>query len=113
MFFKVEVEKLVWYYNCKLSMLSLFIQVLYMLKFLQVWKECNQLLNCPYCRSPLPHHFVEVSHVAGYPVLSDPHMFEVPMETPGKDDSTLETQLSYLSFAPPEVIDRDVIFYDV
>eukprot|EP00257_Ricinus_communis_P003387 XP_002515425.2 phospholipase D Z [Ricinus communis] len=55
------------------------------------------------CRSPLPHRFVEVSHVAGYPVLSDPHMFEVPIITPGNDDSTLEPELSYLSFAPPEL----------
>ncbi|KDP33512.1 hypothetical protein JCGZ_07083 [Jatropha curcas] len=54
------------------------------------------------CRSPLPT-FVEVPHVAGYPVLSDPHMIKVPIKTPGQRFSTLEPYLSYLSFAPPEL----------
>ncbi|KAJ8751860.1 hypothetical protein K2173_026060 [Erythroxylum novogranatense] len=54
------------------------------------------------CRSPLPH-FLKVPHVTGYPALSDPYMFNVPIETPGSNYSTLEPQLSYLSFAPPEL----------
>ncbi|WCJ30394.1 5'-3' exonuclease PLD3 [Euphorbia peplus] len=55
------------------------------------------------CRSPLPHS-VEIDHVAGYPVLSDPHMFKIPIEAPGHGRSTLQPQLSYLSFAPPELL---------
>ncbi|KAF2287282.1 hypothetical protein GH714_039534 [Hevea brasiliensis] len=55
------------------------------------------------CRSPLPH-FVEVPHIAGYPILSDPHMFKIPIETPDHNFSTLQPQLSYLSFAPPELL---------
>ncbi|XP_050216604.1 uncharacterized protein LOC126667634 [Mercurialis annua] len=55
------------------------------------------------CRSPLSHHFVETSHVAGYPILSDPHMFKVPIVTPGYNNSTLKPESSYLSFAPPEL----------
>ncbi|OAY53595.1 phospholipase D Z [Manihot esculenta] len=54
------------------------------------------------CKSPLPE-FVEVPHVAGYPMLSDPRMVKVPIETPGHNFSTLQPQLSYLSFAPPEL----------
>ncbi|KAM7513346.1 hypothetical protein LguiB_012221 [Lonicera macranthoides] len=54
------------------------------------------------CRSPLPH-YVEVPHVVGYPVLSDPHMFEMPIQTPGYNYSTSQLQHSYLSFAPPEL----------
>lgn len=53
-------------------------------------------------RSPLPH-YVEVPHTAGYPVVSDPHMFQIPIQTPGCNNSTLQPQSSYLSFAPPEV----------
>ncbi|KAA8525590.1 hypothetical protein F0562_007445 [Nyssa sinensis] len=54
------------------------------------------------CRSPLPH-YVEVPHVAGYPVLSDPYMFQTPIQTPGYNHSTLQPISSYLSFAPPEL----------
>ncbi|XP_059658254.1 uncharacterized protein LOC132304541 [Cornus florida] len=54
------------------------------------------------CRSPLPH-YVEVHHIAGYPVLSDPYMFQMPIQTPGYNHSTLQPQPSYLSFAPPEL----------
>ncbi|KAI7987200.1 Phospholipase D Y [Camellia lanceoleosa] len=55
------------------------------------------------CRSPLPY-FVEVPHVAGYPVLSDPYMFQMPIQTPGLNYSTLQPQSNYLSFAPPELL---------
>ncbi|GAV84301.1 PLDc_2 domain-containing protein [Cephalotus follicularis] len=54
------------------------------------------------CGSPLPR-IVEVPHVAGYPVLSDPCMFRMPIQTPGQNNSTLQPHLSYLSFAPPEL----------
>ncbi|KAF8389221.1 hypothetical protein HHK36_025914 [Tetracentron sinense] len=54
------------------------------------------------CRSPLPH-YVEVPHVAGYPILSDPYMFQMPIETPGYYNSTSQPQSCYLSFAPPEL----------
>ncbi|KAG9149124.1 hypothetical protein Leryth_010714 [Lithospermum erythrorhizon] len=55
------------------------------------------------CRSPLPE-YVEIPHVAGYPVLSDPFSFKIPIETPGGNISTLQPHLSYLSFAPPELL---------
>ncbi|XP_065851008.1 uncharacterized protein [Euphorbia lathyris] len=55
------------------------------------------------CRSPLPRS-VEIDHVAGYPILSDPQMFRIPIEAPGHGLSTLQPQLSYLSFAPPELL---------
>ncbi|KAK6158772.1 hypothetical protein DH2020_006086 [Rehmannia glutinosa] len=53
--------------------------------------------------SPLPK-YVEVKHVTGYPVLSDPDMFHVSIETPGRNYSTSQPQSSYLSFAPPELL---------
>ncbi|ESR63520.1 hypothetical protein CICLE_v10008002mg [Citrus x clementina] len=55
------------------------------------------------CRSPLPP-VLEVPHVEGYPILSDPYMFRETMETPGSNYSTLQPHYSYLSFAPPEVV---------
>ncbi|XP_042987739.1 phospholipase D Z-like [Carya illinoinensis] len=54
------------------------------------------------CRSPLPQ-FVRIPHVAGYPILSDPYMFKIPIQTPGHNHSTLQPESSYLSFAPPEL----------
>ncbi|KAJ4826474.1 hypothetical protein Tsubulata_019443 [Turnera subulata] len=54
------------------------------------------------CRSPLPRS-VEIPHTLGYPVLSDPHIFDIPIETSGHNYSNLQPQLSYLSFAPPEL----------
>ncbi|KAH9760321.1 hypothetical protein KPL70_000135 [Citrus sinensis] len=54
------------------------------------------------CRSPLPP-VLEVPHVEGYPILSDPYMFRETMETPGSNYSTLQPHYSYLSFAPPEL----------
>ncbi|XP_078437755.1 uncharacterized protein LOC144708367 [Wolffia australiana] len=57
------------------------------------------------CRSPLPH-YIEVPHVAGYPILSDPFFFHIPMETPGQRTGNISdshTSQSYLSFAPPEL----------
>lgn len=53
-------------------------------------------------RSPLPK-YVEIAHVSGYPVLSDPYMSHLSMETPGVNDSSSNPQPNYLSFAPPEV----------
>ncbi|XP_061365269.1 uncharacterized protein LOC133308640 [Gastrolobium bilobum] len=53
------------------------------------------------CKSPLPH-YVETPHVAGYPILSDPYKFKVSIQTPG--NSTKLPQVSYLSFAPPELL---------
>ncbi|XP_058067665.1 uncharacterized protein LOC131217004 isoform X2 [Magnolia sinica] len=55
------------------------------------------------CRSPLPR-YVDVPQVAGYPMLLDPYMFRVPIETPGCNKSASEDHSSYLSFAPPEVV---------
>ncbi|KAF8017566.1 hypothetical protein BT93_H2674 [Corymbia citriodora subsp. variegata] len=55
------------------------------------------------CKSPLPRS-VEVPHVAGYPVLSHPHMFHLPLDTPGHNHTSSQSQLSYLSFAPPELL---------
>ncbi|XP_057958909.1 uncharacterized protein LOC131151646 [Malania oleifera] len=55
------------------------------------------------CRSPLPH-FMKIPHVTGYPELSDPAMFQMPIETPGQNCSTLQPLASYLSFAPPELL---------
>lgn len=54
------------------------------------------------CRSPLPRT-VEIPHTVGYPALSDPQMFDMPLQTPGSNHSNLQTQQSYLSFAPPEL----------
>ncbi|PON99234.1 Phospholipase D-like domain containing protein [Trema orientale] len=54
------------------------------------------------CRTPFPP-VVEIPHVVGYPTLSDPVMFKLPIQTPGLNYSTLRPQSSYLSFAPPEV----------
>ncbi|XP_058067664.1 uncharacterized protein LOC131217004 isoform X1 [Magnolia sinica] len=54
------------------------------------------------CRSPLPR-YVDVPQVAGYPMLLDPYMFRVPIETPGCNKSASEDHSSYLSFAPPEL----------
>ncbi|XP_059275255.1 uncharacterized protein LOC132029877 isoform X2 [Lycium ferocissimum] len=55
------------------------------------------------CRSPLPK-YMEVAHVPGYPVLSDPYMSHISIETPGVNDSFSDPQPSYLSFAPPELL---------
>ncbi|KAJ6373230.1 hypothetical protein OIU76_027546 [Salix suchowensis] len=54
------------------------------------------------CWSPLPRS-VEVPHTTGYPTLSDPFMFHIPIETPGCSYSNSQPQPSYLSFAPPEL----------
>ncbi|GMN35277.1 hypothetical protein TIFTF001_005196 [Ficus carica] len=54
------------------------------------------------CRTPFPP-VVEIPHVVGYPILSDPVMFKLPIQTPGRTDSALQSQPSYLSFAPPEL----------
>lgn len=61
-------------------------------------------------RSPLPRS-VDVPHVDGYPILSDPYMFKMKIDTPGRNYSILQPQRSYLSFAPPEVI-RQQYFSD-
>ncbi|KAK4600596.1 hypothetical protein RGQ29_010302 [Quercus rubra] len=55
------------------------------------------------CWSPLDDHFVRIPHVAGYPTLSHPHMFKLPIQSPGQNYSTLQPEFSYLSFAPPEL----------
>ncbi|XP_010906870.1 uncharacterized protein [Elaeis guineensis] len=55
------------------------------------------------CRSPLPPS-IEVPHVDGYPVLSDPYMFQIPFETPWFNTSSMLLHSSYLSFAPPELL---------
>jgi hypothetical protein len=47
---------------------------------------------------------VKTPHVAGYPIMSDPYMFEASIQTPGSNYSTKLPQVSYLSFAPPEVM---------
>lgn len=49
---------------------------------------------------------METQHVAGYPILSDPCTFKLQLQTPGHNDSSLQPQSSYLSFAPPEVISQ-------
>ncbi|XP_045804186.1 phospholipase D Y-like [Trifolium pratense] len=54
------------------------------------------------CKSPLPQ-YVKTPHVAGYPILSDPYMFEASIQTPGSNYSTKLPQVNYLSFAPPEL----------
>lgn len=54
------------------------------------------------CKSPLPK-YVETPHVDGYPILSDPYMSEISIRTPGSNYSTELPQVSYLSFAPPEL----------
>ncbi|KAL9675928.1 hypothetical protein QQ045_004136 [Rhodiola kirilowii] len=54
------------------------------------------------CSSPLPD-YINVHHVIGYPAISDPHMFDVPIQSPGLNYSSAPPQLSYLSFAPPEL----------
>lgn len=64
------------------------------------------IVNCIYLcrlRSPLPE-FVRIPHAAGYPILSNPHIFKVPIQSPGLNYSKLQRETSYLSFAPPEVI---------
>ncbi|KAL3650920.1 hypothetical protein CASFOL_007323 [Castilleja foliolosa] len=53
------------------------------------------------CRSPLPK-YVEVKHVNGYPTLSDPDMFHISIDTPGRNYTRSQPQSSYLSFAPPD-----------
>ncbi|KAL5558229.1 hypothetical protein UlMin_034440 [Ulmus minor] len=54
------------------------------------------------CREPFPP-VVKIPHVTGYPILSDPSLFKLPIQTPGRNYSTRKSQPSYLSFAPPEV----------
>ncbi|XP_027356911.1 phospholipase D Z-like [Abrus precatorius] len=54
------------------------------------------------CMSPLPQ-YLETPHVAGYPIQSDPYMFEASIQTPGNNYSTNLSQVSYLSFTPPEL----------
>ncbi|KAK3437995.1 hypothetical protein EUGRSUZ_C02635 [Eucalyptus grandis] len=65
--------------------------------------------RCNYCyeqichgKSPLPRS-VEVPHVAGYPILSHPHIFCSPLDTLERSHTSSRSQLSYLSFAPREV----------
>nr|GEV03758.1 phospholipase D Z [Tanacetum cinerariifolium] len=55
------------------------------------------------CRSPLPH-YVDVPHTVGYPLLTDPSTFQLSVETPGLNYSNSHPLLSYLSFAPPELL---------
>ncbi|KAF3329605.1 phospholipase D Z-like protein [Carex littledalei] len=55
------------------------------------------------CRSPLPPAR-DVPHVNGYPIIDDPATFDVSIETPGVGASTASSDLSYLSFAPPELL---------
>ncbi|QHN82946.1 hypothetical protein HN51_059524 [Arachis hypogaea] len=55
------------------------------------------------CKSPLPR-YVETPRVTGYPILSDPHIFEVSIQTSWSNNSTMLPQVSYLSFAPPELL---------
>ncbi|KAL6549876.1 hypothetical protein OROMI_020364 [Orobanche minor] len=55
------------------------------------------------CRSPLPK-YVEVEHVNGYPLLSDPDLFHISIDTPGWNYSKSHPHSSYLSFAPPELL---------
>ncbi|XP_031374882.1 phospholipase D Z-like isoform X2 [Punica granatum] len=65
----------------------------------------SHFINCEKrCSSPLPR-FVEVPHVTGYPILSDPHMFHLQIHTPGYNypGTPQPRQLSCLSFAPPEL----------
>ncbi|KAF9613668.1 hypothetical protein IFM89_009631 [Coptis chinensis] len=59
----------------------------------------NSFLN----RSPLPS-YVKVNHVAGYPLLADPYMFHMQIDTPGYKNLSQKNQSSYLSFAPPELL---------
>ncbi|ERN18703.1 hypothetical protein AMTRI_Chr12g239570 [Amborella trichopoda] len=54
------------------------------------------------CRSPLPT-YIETPNVMGYPVISDPFMFKIRIDTPGHNKSTSKESLSYLSFSPPEL----------
>ncbi|GAU27045.1 hypothetical protein TSUD_314060 [Trifolium subterraneum] len=54
------------------------------------------------CKSPLSQS-VKTPHVAGYPILSDPYVFEASIQTPGSNYSTKLPQVNYLSFAPPEL----------
>ncbi|OIW14972.1 hypothetical protein TanjilG_30691 [Lupinus angustifolius] len=54
------------------------------------------------CKSPLPR-YLHIPHVTGYPILSDPDMFEVPIQTPESNSSTTHSEFNYLSFAPPEL----------
>ncbi|KAJ4952035.1 hypothetical protein NE237_028867 [Protea cynaroides] len=55
------------------------------------------------CRSPLPH-YVETPHVAGYPTLLDPNMFQLAINTPGYNNTSSQNNSCYLSFAPPEML---------
>ncbi|CAH9122205.1 unnamed protein product [Cuscuta epithymum] len=76
----------------------------------QQW-QINRLVPCwshflhpkERCRSPLPK-YVHAHHVYGYPVLSDPRMFHMLIQTPGFNSSVLQHEYSYLSFAPPELL---------
>ncbi|PKA52904.1 hypothetical protein AXF42_Ash001885 [Apostasia shenzhenica] len=59
------------------------------------------------CRSPL-RHYLEVPQVVGYPIITDPDMFHVPIVMTGYNISSSlphpEYYASYLSFAPPELL---------
>lgn len=55
------------------------------------------------CTSPLPDHFIVTPHVTGYPILSNPKLLKLALETPGWPNPTSLPQSSYLSFAPPEL----------
>ncbi|KAI4379864.1 hypothetical protein MLD38_006107 [Melastoma candidum] len=54
------------------------------------------------CGSPLPRS-IEVHHVRGYPIISNPDLFHFPMENPGRESASSQPSHSYLSFAPPEL----------
>ncbi|KAJ1703574.1 hypothetical protein LUZ63_003353 [Rhynchospora breviuscula] len=56
-----------------------------------------------HCRSPL-HPARHVPHVNGYPIIEDPATFDISIETPGMNASTASSDLSYLSFSPPELL---------
>ena len=76
------------------------VAIIYLIKFLlykkEIWSESAN-------RSPLPLS-VDVPYVDGYPSLANPELLDVLIETPGIKRSTKERYLSYLSFAPPEVM---------
>ncbi|KAG0493256.1 hypothetical protein HPP92_004250 [Vanilla planifolia] len=76
----------------------------------KIW-QTSRMVPCwsyfiPYkqrCRSPLGH-YVEIPHVEGYPIISDPYRFHIPLVTPGYNVSSSVQHTSYLSFAPPELL---------
>ncbi|CAM6105639.1 unnamed protein product [Calypogeia fissa] len=63
-------------------------------RFLPAAQQCSSPLQPP----------IKTSHVLGYPYLTDPHFFDLILETPGISSKESNPAKAYLSFSPPELL---------